>query len=182
MNIFLLICIVCGFSSLALLLYEAFAKRRHKRIKSSNDDTTIDSPLNPFEGVVRQCCLLTENEKYHYERLKQIVPNSVLLHTQVSFNSFLKCDQIQIRNRYNRGVVDLIITDLDFNVLLIIEVDDDSHTARKVKAKDKLRDEITSGAGIQTIRINDDTTDEMLLNLISPHLPTQGFQPKRKVA
>ena len=143
------------------------------------DDPLIDTEKkNPYLGYISSRCLLTENEKKHYWRLQELMPNTVLVHTQISFNSLLKCDEISIRNRYNRGVVDMVISDLEFNPLAIVEVDDPSHKSRKVRAKDEKRDEMTMAAGLATVRINDSTTNEELLLMLDQYLPVDDEKPR----
>lgn len=54
-----------------------------------------------------------------------------------------------VRNRFNRKIVDFVIVDARTNVLLIVELDDSTHDGDR----DRARDEITRSAGYATMRI-----------------------------
>ena len=97
---------------------------------------------------------MTECEKIYYVKLSKLMPNHYFF-PQVSFNAFLTARDIGIRNRFNKFSVDFVLTDKSFNVLAIIEVDDSSHTSKRVKEADAKRDAFASEAGYPTIRIND---------------------------
>lgn len=170
MNIFLLITIISG----SLLVCLILLGEREKSQKNNEDQDDSDEEINAYKGLVYSKCLLTETEKRYYHKLKELIPDHVMVHTQISFNSFLKCEHIDIRNRYNRGVVDMVITDLDFNVLVLVEIDDDSHTAKRIKQKDQVRDEITSGAGIPTIRIDDSFSDNQIARILKKYYPRRA--------
>lgn len=54
-----------------------------------------------------------------------------------------------VRNRFDRKIVDFVIVDARTNVLLIVELDDSTHDGDR----DRARDEITRSAGYATMRI-----------------------------
>lgn len=159
MNVWQIVAL-CIFVFLGLIW--AFSGSRPKQVDSTEYEED--------EIVVEARCLLTPCEQDYRTKLLDLVPRHFILHSQVSFNSFLKCKDIGIRNRYNRCVVDFIVTDRDYNPCLIIEVDDPSHNSLKAQQKDQFRDELTLLAGIPTIRIDDGTSVSEIRSLIKRHL------------
>lgn len=129
-----------------------------------------DSQQSVFDGYVTSKRILTDNEAYNLKRLIENLPEGVLLCPQVNFCAFIKCDKMSIRNRFNRKFCDYLIVDYDYNPLLIVEADDDSHTSKKVRLRDLQRDEIAAAAGIPTLRITNKTPTEDLGYLIKTHI------------
>ena len=130
----------------------------------------VDPQLSDFDGYVTSKRILTDNEAYNMKRLLDNLPDGVLLCPQVNFCAFIKCDKMSIRNRFNRKFCDYLIVDFDYNPLLIVEADDDSHTSKKVRLRDLQRDEIAAAAGIPTLRITNKTPTEDLCQLIKTHI------------
>jgi very-short-patch-repair endonuclease len=54
-----------------------------------------------------------------------------------------------VRNRFDRKIVDFVVVDARTNVVLIVELDDSTHDGDR----DRARDEITASAGYATMRI-----------------------------
>lgn len=129
-----------------------------------------EEPLCEFEGNVAPKRILTDSEVYNLERIIDNLPDGVMICPQVSFNAFIDCKKMNLRNQFNRKSVDYLILDNDFNPLIIIECDDDSHTSKKVRMRDLQRDQIAAAAGIPTLRITNKTPTEELGSLIKEHI------------
>lgn len=124
----------------------------------------------PFEGNVAAKRILTDSEAYNLERIIDNLPDGVMICPQVSFNAFIDCKKMNLRNQFNRKSVDYLAVDRNFNPLLVIECDDDSHTSQKVRMRDLQRDQIAAAAGIPTLRITNKTPTEELESLIKEHI------------
>lgn len=129
-----------------------------------------EKPISEFEGNVAPKKILTDSEAYNLERIIENLPDGVMICPQVSFNAFIDCQKMSLRNRFNRKSVDFIILDNKFNPLIIIECDDDSHSSKKVRMRDLQRDQIAAAAGIPTLRITNKTPTEELSGLIKSYI------------
>lgn len=93
--------------------------------------------------------ILTEREKQMFFLLKETFPQSIIL-TQVSFNAFMTAQGFHTRNLFNRKMIDFVITDQDFNIIAMIELDDQSHIGRE--QIDAERDAMIQEAGYPILR------------------------------
>ena len=96
--------------------------------------------------------VLTPYERKMFALINESVPKDYKVLCQVSFNAFLKCEDMSIRNKFNRSMVDYLIIDSNFIPVVCIELDDFTHNSDIAKAKDELRDNILSAALIPTVR------------------------------
>lgn len=157
-----------------LLLITIFSKNNDKEknpilLESAETD---DENINEYiDDAVYARKILMDYEQEYYYKINAMLPDNVLLHTQVSFSAFLTSSEVRTRNKFNRCHVDLLLTDLDFNVLLILELDGSSHRSSRVKERDKKRDAITGAAGIPTLRIDYSVTDLQIAQAIDFYVP-----------
>ena len=96
--------------------------------------------------------VLTPFERKMYAMIVEAAPKQYKVLCQVSFNAFLKCDDMSIRNKFNRAMVDYLIIDENFIPVVCIELDDFTHNTQVAKTKDEFRDNILSAALIPTVR------------------------------
>lgn len=167
MNVFIAIGSLC---IIALMLLMLIPKRddNDKNIKNlQREEPQIPELKKYIDGEVYPKKLLMDYEQEYYFRIYNMIPENTLLHTQVSFSAFLKSSEVRTRNSFNRSHADLIISDLNFNVLLICEIDGSSHRSSRVKERDRKRDAITSSAGIPTLRIDDSYSDQEIYDSIN---------------
>lgn len=175
MLIFLKILVAVALALFAIIfIFKVLLKNDSSPIEESttgtSGDESIEEQQSDFEGNVSAKKIMTNNEVYNLERLIESMPDNILICPQVSFNSFIKCDKMSLRNRFNRKSVDILCVDLDYNPVLIVEIDDDSHKSRKVRIRDLERDEIAAAAGIPTLRITDKTPTDELYILIRDYI------------
>lgn len=112
--------------------------KSNKRVKKLTEKVTPSGLLTPFE-------------KKMYWLLVESLPNkSFQIQTQVSFNAFIACKEVSIRNKFNRMSCDFLIVDQDFDPIVCIELDDRTHLM--TKEKDAFRDDLLSAAFIPTER------------------------------
>lgn len=170
---FKILAFVAVFLLIVVIVFGAIFKT--KELKNDIPDDHIDSDqeedkVSEFEGNVAPKKILTDSEAYNLERIISNLPDGVMICPQVSFNAFIDCKQMTLRNRFNRKSVDYLIVDEYFNPLLVVECDDDSHTSKKVRMRDLQRDQIAAAAGIPTLRITNKTPTEELGGLIRDHI------------
>lgn len=100
--------------------------------------------------------ILTDNEIEFYHRIIKAVPEFIVL-TQVPVGQMMvpvvdpkkdKKTYNSLRFKMSYKISDFIICDSNFNVIVIIELDDKMHD----KKKDELRDALLKDAGYSTIR------------------------------
>ena len=97
---------------------------------------------------------LTPNEVEFFTRLCQAVPE-LYVFPQVSMGALLapaatigREDFLRVRNRFAAKVVDFVIADADLKPMVLIELDDRTHSAER----DAQRDAMTREAGYITLR------------------------------
>lgn len=101
--------------------------------------------------------LLTKTEIKYYYIIRDYLPSKYHLCPQVSFNAIITAKDIAVRNTFNRKYCDMTVCNANFEVLAVIEIDDDSHSSSKVKESDAYRDKILKEAGFITLRFSDKT-------------------------
>lgn len=98
---------------------------------------------------IKSSYLLTAHEKTMFGEIRQAVPECQIF-VQVALSAILWTKSQATRNRFNRLVADYVITDNNFNILAVIELDDKSHDNRQ--EKDAERDEMLREAGYKVLR------------------------------
>lgn len=131
----------------------------YSRYKSKDD---IDNSHNKNHYIKKK--LLTDNELFFYNCFKQLDSKYIIL-PQISLSSIIKkTDYHKYQNELNR-ILDFAIFDQNYNILLAIEINDDSHKLKKRKYRDKKLKEILKLANIEllTYNINYQNTQESVI-------------------
>lgn len=166
--------IIAALLFIIVLIKSRFAFQSRREEPTTNEenlnDEEYEKTFSEFEGHVSPKKILTNSEAYNLERIIDNLPDGVMICPQVSFNAFIDCKRMNLRNQFNRKSVDYLAVDINFNPLLVIECDDDSHQSQKVRMRDLQRDQIAAAAGIPTLRITNKTPTEELANLIKEHI------------
>ena len=120
--------------------------------ESIEDATEIDKkPLEEvIKGKIRKSRPLTMNEQPMFTKLREILEPEYIVLAQVSFGAILWTRSKAVRNRFNRKIVDFVICDKAFNVIVVIELDDSSHKGKE--ERDAERDLLLNEADIAVIR------------------------------
>lgn len=84
-----------------------------------------------------------------FGELRQAVPECQIF-VQVALGAILWTKSQGTRNKFNRLIVDFVITDAYFNILAVIELDDKSHDNKQ--EKDVERDAMLREAGYKVLR------------------------------
>lgn len=101
------------------------------------------------EKPTKKKLFLTEREQAMHNRLKQSLPDLVVL-AQVSFGALLTARSQAARNTFDRKIADFVVCDKALQVLAVIELDDSTHKTKR--AKDADRDSMLMGAGYRVLR------------------------------
>lgn len=111
-------------------------------LKGSNRGRGNRSPI-------KQRNVLTKNEQPMYFRLKEALPEHVVL-AQVAFSALLDTRERATRNTFDRKVADFVVCDRSFIAIAIIELDDASHRGKE--REDSERDKLLTNAGYKVLR------------------------------
>lgn len=98
---------------------------------------------------IKSSYLLSNHEKTMFGEIRQAVPECQIF-VQVALSAILWTKSQATRNRFNRLIADYVITDNNFNILAVIELDDKSHDNRQ--EKDAERDAMLREAGYKVLR------------------------------
>lgn len=99
--------------------------------------------------IIKPSHLMTMREKEFYLILEHSLPECRIF-SQVAMGGILWTPSQATRNKFNRLIIDYVITDKNFNTLAIIELDDKSHDNKQ--EKDAARDAMLQQANYKTIR------------------------------
>lgn len=117
--------------------YETLDKNR-KSSKPKNIKTPIKSSY-----------LMTVHEKVMFGVLKEAVPECHIF-VQVALGGILWTSSYATRNKFSQKIADFVITDQNFTILAVIELDDKSHIGKE--DKDAERDAMVREAGYKALR------------------------------
>lgn len=141
--------LILGLLVLALFLFFlVFFKDEEDENRGLQDNSTVDQ-LSDHVGPSK---ILSVHEREMYNMLVEACSKKHIVLCQVSFNAFLKCSEISVRNKFSRSMCDFMIVDEQFTPILCVELDDRSHKMKAVKKRDEFRDNLLSAASIPTER------------------------------
>ena len=126
-------------------------------------------PTSPYKFLRKR--LLTANEKDFYSKLRAAVPEFPVL-AQVSMGALMEGrhasgKHLQARAKFAQKIVDFVVLDSQYEVIVLIELDDRTHSVDR----DSRRDAMTREAGYATLRIESQNkpTPAVLRKLILGH-------------
>jgi len=137
--VFLLIIILV----ICITLISSTKSYKRKGLRRNEEVEQLTNHVTPSK-------LLSEYEIEMYELLTEACPKHIVL-CQVSFNAFIKCAEIGVRNKFNRSMCDFMIVDHNFVPIVCVELDDRTHLGSN-KKRDEFRDNLLSAAYIPTER------------------------------
>lgn len=108
-----------------------------------------DENKNNNEFELKPGTFITEREKVMFKLIEDTLPD-VRIFIQVSFSALINCKDRAIRNKFNRLRTDYVVTDREFNILAVIELDDRSHKGKE--ERDRKRDKMLMDAGYKVLR------------------------------
>ena len=98
---------------------------------------------------IKSSYLMSAHEKTMFGELKQSVPECHIF-VQVAFGAILWTSSYATRNKFSQKIADFVVTDQNFKILAVIELDDKSHNGKE--SKDAERDEMLREAGYKVLR------------------------------
>lgn len=99
--------------------------------------------------VIKSSNLMTVHEKVMFRLLKEAVPECHVF-VQVALGGILWTSSYATRNKFSQKIADFVITDQNFTILAVIELDDKSHIGKE--EKDAERDAMVREAGYKALR------------------------------
>lgn len=116
------------------------------------------SKSNSYE---KYTTVITKPEQILYERLKKAFPNeNYTIGYQVALNRLVKPiystneQRYELSKKIGSKSIDFIITNLSFETLFLIELDDSSHNNIDTQKRDSDKNEILKNAGLKLYRFN----------------------------
>ena len=141
--LFIIACLLIFLMVVCVSLLSNNTPYKRKGLKRNEEVQHLTNHVAPSK-------LLSKYEIEMYELLTEACPKHIVL-CQVSFNAFLKCDEISVRNKFNRSMCDFMIVDRNFVPIVCVELDDRTHLGSN-KKRDEFRDNLLSAALIPTER------------------------------
>ncbi len=114
-----------------------------KKEENTNKKTAEHSPIHKQK-------ILTEHEKTMFGEIQKVLPPNYHIFVQVSFGALLKTQLTRTFWTFSQKRADYVICDPYFNVIAVIELDDNSHNGKE--KEDKKRDEMLIQAGYKVLR------------------------------
>jgi len=98
---------------------------------------------------IKSSHIMTVHEKVMFGVLKEAVPECHIF-PQVALGAILWTSSYATRNKFSQKIADFVITDQNFTILAVIELDDKSHIGKE--QKDAERDAMVREAGYKPLR------------------------------
>lgn len=125
----------------------------------------ITKPAKKNKTPIKSSHLMTSHEKVMFGVLKEAVPECHIF-VQVALGGILWTSSYATRNKFSQKIADFVITDQNFTILAVIELDDKSHIGKE--DKDAERDAMVREAGYKALRYPSiPTIDQLRSDLIS---------------
>jgi len=130
-----------------------------KKVRRNNDNNFINEQFNLKKWPYIKRKLMTKTECQLYKLIQEAVPHlcifaQVQLSQVIFFPSVKKINEKNYwTNRINRMSLDYVITNNNFETIVVIELDDPSHNLPERKKSDLKKDKALKDAGITIIRI-----------------------------
>lgn len=133
----MLVCLLLG-GALMLLLFKPVSI---PDAPATTRDLRIKKPLSPREQAM------------YFRLVEAVAPYECVVLSQVSFSALIDTDDPGTRNVFCRKYTDFVVCSTEFDVLVVVELDDASHRGRE--AQDAARESLLTDAGHRVIRFDD---------------------------
>ena len=133
----MLVCLLLG-GALMLLLFKPVSI---PDAPATTRDLRIKKPLSPREQAM------------YFRLVEAVAPYECVVLSQVSFSALIDTDDPGTRNAFCRKYTDFVVCSTEFDVLVVVELDDASHRGRE--AQDAARESLLTDAGHRVIRFDD---------------------------
>lgn len=142
---------------LAWVVLKVLSKGQQKENEKPEEGKNREKP--------RACAPLTRHEQAMFFRMQTALPELIVL-SQVSFGALLTAKSRAARNTFDRKRADFVVCDKSFNVLAVVELDDNSHIGQEEKDQD--RDKLLTDAGYRVLRYRSMPDLAQIANDFSP--------------
>ena len=133
----MLVCLLLG-GALMLLLFKPVSI---PEAPATTRDLRIKKPLSPREQAM------------YFRLVEAVAPYECVVLSQVSFSALIDTDDPGTRNAFCRKYTDFVVCNTEFDVLVVVELDDASHRGRE--QEDAARESLLTEAGHRVIRFDD---------------------------
>lgn len=133
----MLVCLLLG-GALMLLLFKPVSI---SAAPATTRDLRIKKPLSPREQAM------------YFRLVEAVAPYECVVLSQVSFSALIDTDDPGTRNAFCRKYTDFVVCNTEFDVLVVVELDDASHRGRE--KEDAARESFLTEAGHRVIRFDD---------------------------
>ena len=133
----MLVCLLLG-GALMLLLFKPVSI---SAAPATTRDLRIRKPLSPREQAM------------YFRLVEAVAPYECVVLSQVSFSALIDTDDPGTRNAFCRKYTDFVVCNTEFDVLVVVELDDASHRGRE--QEDAARESLLTEAGHRVIRFDD---------------------------
>ena len=113
---------------------------------------SLENNAKQQDSALKQRAIFNINEQLTYTRLKEILPNYIIL-AHVSFDALLTTKYYRTRNKYRNMVADFVVLDKNQQVAAIVALDDPMVLKRPQRAQ--YQDALLEMAGYRVIRYED---------------------------
>lgn len=126
-------------------------------IKNKSNNKKDELQIYPFKKKY----ILTKNEYKFYKELRQLTdPKGYQVLTKIRLADIIDVDKSKIENneyfKYFNKIqskhIDFVICDKDLNLLMAVELDDNSHNSDKAKKSDDFKNKVLESADIKLVR------------------------------
>ncbi len=133
----MLVCLLLG-GALMLLLFKPVSI---PDAPATTRDLRIKKPLSPREQAM------------YFRLVEAVAPYECVVLSQVSFSALIDTDDPGTRNAFCRKYTDFVVCNTEFDVLVVVELDDASHRGREQEGA--ARESLLTEAGHRVIRCDD---------------------------
>ena len=133
----MLVCLLLG-GALLLLLFKPVSI---SDAPATTRDLRIKKPLSPREQAM------------YFRLVEAVAPYECVVLSQVSFSALIDTDDPGTRNVFCRKYTDFVVCNTEFDVLVVVELDDASHRGREQGGA--ARASLLTEAGHRVIRFDD---------------------------
>ncbi|CAM4171894.1 DUF2726 domain-containing protein [Acinetobacter pragensis] len=113
---------------------------------------SLENNAKQQDSALKQRAIFNINEQLTYTRLKEILPNHIIL-AHVSFDALLTTKYYRTRNKYRNMVADFVVLDENQQIKAIIALDDPMVLKRIQPSQ--YQDALLQMAGYRVIRYDD---------------------------
>ena len=113
---------------------------------------SLENNAKQQDSALKQRAIFNINEQLTYTRLKEILPNHIIL-AHVSFDALLTTKYYRTRNKYRNMVADFVVLDESQQIKAIIALDDPMILKRIQRSQ--YQDALLQMAGYRVIRYDD---------------------------